>query len=156
MHTLFTAQFSHTDIIVICSRGYTRARFLAKTAWCRASHQCRGGSKNLSRPSCCAVESYISVPAFLRCSLFIKMECELLKRINTTSPNKQSNLLNSTHLEWESACMPLSLVCEVLISCCWAQRRKELITNSERFTSYYRTTPTVHLLRCAFICLLLY
>lgn len=45
---------------------------------------------------------------------------------------------------------------DFFLSFCRAQGRKGLITYFERFTSYYRTTPTPHLLSCAFICLFLY
>lgn len=135
-------------------------RFTWKNSMTLCFHQCSWVNKVCNVSNVVEGESICAI--LLSYSMCIKMECKLLIRINTTSLNTNNpifpppNSLNITHLEWDSACMLLSLVCEVLISCCWAQRRKELITYSERFTSYYRTTPTVHWLRCAFICLLLY
>lgn len=83
---------------------------------------------------------------------------ELLLQINANSSSKNNPIFPLPASRWSPlarrshSCMK----CWFFLSFCRAQGRKELITYFERFRSYYRTTPTAHLLSCAFICLLLY
>lgn len=86
------------------------------------------------------IRIYISLP-------FVQEVCHCAWKSSPSRPLGGARLHAAPTSVWSA---------DVFLSFCWAQRRKELITYFERFMSYYRTTPTAHLLSCAFICLLLY
>lgn len=73
-------------------------------------------TRNVSAFACAANLRSCAIFAQLLNHAPIK-ECKLLTPPPSPPSQPPSKSLNITHLEWDSARMPLSLVCEVLISC---------------------------------------